>query len=515
MEAVPIKREKKLPMPVVSAALGMAVAYYSYPYISSLSASPSSAHYFLLGLFFLLVVAICFIRALRFLPGINVRPVSKTGILAAALAVGFVLGTASRRNVPVSADLGLEAEKITSLSGILREDPRTLQGGSGFGILALRESGGGRGLRASAKGSVMVFFPSESIPRLKEFGRGAEIFIDGKLSLSERGLMFNASSVHVVKPASGLEQFRTSLRMTLLEKFRSRQDGKYAAGKAPVWGALASALLLGMRDDLDVDLSEGFRNSGCAHILALSGMHLAILSGVLAFLIRRPLGIRGASFAGAIFVILYVFIAGSQPSLVRSAIMYLIGTVSLWGFLKAKPFSLLCMAFIIQIVFQSETGMTLSFILSYLALAGILTLGNTFHAIFRGRLPGIVSGSLSASLGAFIITAPVVVLCFGSLWPIGIVVGLLIAPLSALFMVLALIALIVSFLPIPVWFVMDFLLVQVYRFMEFLVMLGGRVPGFGFSNPVPVLIVSILLWLIVLCIEKKDYLHRTSVASLG
>jgi len=173
------------------------------------------------------------------------------------------------------------------------------------------------------------------------------------------------------------------------------------------------------------------------------------------------------------------------------------------------------MAFIIQLVFQSETGLTLSFILSYLALAGILTLGGSFHAIFRGRLPEIISGGLSASLGAFIITAPVVVLYFGSLRPIGIIMGIIIAPLSALFMVLALIALVVSYLPLPVWDLLDFLLVQVYRFMEFLVSLAARAPGFKLSNPLPVIAAAMLLWLLVLLIEKRDYSYRSSVASLG
>ena len=515
MKPVSVKHEKILPVPVISCALGMALAYYTYPYFFSFLRSPLAGLYFLLGLLFLLIVAVCFLRVLRLFSGINYLTVSKISILAAALAVGFSLGIASRRSVPVSAELGLEAEKISALSGTLLEDPRTLQGGSGFGILKLRQSGAPGGIRASARGNVMVFFPAESIPRLKEFGRGSEIYVEGKLSQNERGFVFNASSVHIVKPASALEQFRSSLRMKLLEKFQRRQNSSYALSGPPLWGGLASAMLLGMRDDLDVELSEGFRNTGCAHILALSGMHLAILCGILAFLTRRPLGIRGASLVGAVFVIAYVFVAGSQPSLVRSAIMYLIGTISLWGFLKGKPLSLLCMAFIIQLIFQSETGVTLSFILSYLALAGILTLGNAFHCLFRGRLPEIISGSLSASLGAFIITAPVVALYFGSLKPIGIIAGLCIAPLSVLFMVLALGALIAGFLPFPVWVFFDFVITMVYRFMEFLISLGAQVPGLAISNPAPVLISVFLLWIIVLFIGKLDYSRRNSVAALG
>jgi competence protein ComEC len=173
------------------------------------------------------------------------------------------------------------------------------------------------------------------------------------------------------------------------------------------------------------------------------------------------------------------------------------------------------MALIIQLLFQSETGISLSFILSYLALGGMLTLGDTLRTLFKGRLPDFFARGLSASLGAFIATAPVVVLFFGTLKPIGILAGLLIAPLASLFMILALAALVAAFLPFPLWDILDLILSGFYRFLEFVVSLAGQVPGFKLSNPVPVLVVSILLWLFVLFIKKQDDIRRNSVASFG
>lgn len=501
---------EKLPRPAVSAALGMAASYYGYPLLSS--AFPG--YYIILGFFFLIVVIVSFLRVFRSIQGApetanqQALSMNKLGILVIAGAVGLSLGVAARRSVPDRAELGLQAERISAVSGILNDDPRTLQGGSGIGVLKLRLCAAPEGLRASARGNVTVFFPAESIPRLKEFGRGCEIYTDGVFSESERGLLFRAASVHVISPAPALEQFRTSLRVKVLEKFQSRQGRK-----TTVWGALASALLLGIRDNLDADLSDGFRNSGCSHILALSGMHLAIISGVLAFLVRRPLGIRWASMLGAVFIIFYVFAAGSQPSLVRAAIMYLIGTFALWGLLKQDPLTLLSMAFIIQLTFQSETGISYSFILSYLALGGILTLGETIRSLLRGRLPEILSVGLSASIGAFIVTSPVVALFFGSLKPIGILAGLFLAPLSSLFMVLALAALGVSFMPFPLWDVFNFILTWFYHFMRFMVSLIGRFPGFSVPNPVPVLTFAIVLWSLLLFIQRRDQAYRNSVAS--
>jgi competence protein ComEC len=403
--------------------------------------------------------------------------------------------------------MGLETERVTAISGILREDPRFLQNarnaGSGMGVIELSGCTGRGGLRASARGMVTVFFPAESISRLKEFGRGCEIYADGAFSNTGRGTLFNAVSVHITKPAGAVEIFRTRLRAVVLERFQNSQ----------VWGGLASALLLGMRDDLESELSDGFRNSGCTHILALSGMHLAILSGILAFLIRKPLGIRRASLAGAIFVLLYVFVAGSQPSLVRAAIMYFIGTFAIWGLLKSRPLSLLCMAFVIQLLFQTETGVSLSFILSYLALLGILTLGEAVRDLFRGRLPELLGAGLSASIGAFVFTAPVVALYFGSVRPVGILAGLIAAPIASVFMVLSLAALAASFLPFPLWNFFDFILERIYRLLESFVNLAGRVPGFSASSSVTVLIFSLLFCLLIYFLYKQDRRYRNSIAS--
>ena len=504
-------------VPVVAAAMGMALSYYTYPLVISVPLGL----YFLLGLLILAVAIIGFSRTLQSLSNKKTVSVNKLVILAVAAAVGFSLGIAARRTVSSSVDTGIEPEKVTAVSGILIEDPRSLQGGSGLGTLELMACMGRDGTRVSAHGNVTVFFPAESISRLKEFGRNCEIFTDGtfingrtssRTAIGSRGLLFNAQSVHIVKPAPTLDRFRTGLRIGLLEKFQSSQGRKYK--EPPVWGGLASALLLGVRDDLDTVLSEGFRDSGCAHILALSGMHLAIISGVLAFLLRRPMGVRWASLVGAVFIILYVFTAGSQPSLVRAAIMYLIGTFVVWGLLKGSPISFLSMAFIIQLIFQSDNGISISFILSYLALLGILTLGEMIREMFRGRIPFILAGGLSASIGAFVFSAPVVGFFFGVLRPIGILAGLLLAPLSSLFMVFSLTTLAVSFLPFPLWDFFDFLLTYLYRILEFLVSLAGRVPGLPVSNPLLILVFSLLFCLLTLFLRKKDNFYRNSVTPL-
>jgi competence protein ComEC len=272
-------------------------------------------------------------------------------------------------------------------------------------------------------------------------------------------------------------------------------------------------LLLGIRDNLDTDFSISFRNAGCAHVLALSGMHLAILSSVIFFIFRMALGMRKASIISAVFVIIYIFLAGAQPSLVRSGIIYLLGTLALLGFLKKDVFTLLAMAFILQIFIQNESALRISFILSYTALIGILLTGETIHGLLRGRVPEILSRGLSTSLGAFVATAGVTAYYFGVIRPVGIIAGIFIMPLISLFMVLAFAALVLICI-IPILFEpISFVLTIVYRLMEFMISLSGRVQGYATNNFLPVLAISLILAMLLEFLKAFDNKARGYIAS--
>ncbi|MDR2314687.1 MAG: ComEC/Rec2 family competence protein [Spirochaetaceae bacterium] len=203
------------------------------------------------------------------------------------------------------------------------------------------------------------------------------------------------------------------------------------------WGGLAAALLLGSRENLEGDLARAYRDAGLSHILALSGMHLSFLSVLLTLILKKPLGKQGALAAGLGFMVLYVLLVGPQPSLVRSAIMYALGSCLVFTGTVRQPLALLGAAFLIQLLADPPGALSISFILSYLALGGILILAPPLESLFRGSLPSPVSGGLAVSLGAFIATAPAVTAFFGVLRPLGIIAGFIAVPLSTGFMALS------------------------------------------------------------------------------
>ncbi|MCL2127498.1 MAG: ComEC/Rec2 family competence protein, partial [Treponema sp.] len=179
------------------------------------------------------------------------------------------------------------------------------------------------------------------------------------------------------------------------------------------------------------------------------------------------------------------------PSLNRAALMYLLGVLAVLGMLKREPLSLLCMAFVIQLVVTPQAGLTLSFILSYLALAGILVLGEAVNGIFRGKVPAFLLQPLAASLGAFIATAGVSAWFFGELRPAGIAAGLVLAPLVMLFMAAALAWLGLGFIIPPLSPLLEKPLSFMYLLMEKTAMLAGRIPAIT-ANPMLIISLSLI-----------------------
>jgi competence protein ComEC len=323
--------------------------------------------------------------------------------------------------------------------------------------------------------------------------------------------MFRASAVHIMSPAPALERFRTGLRRNLVSRL-SRPENR-------AWGSLSLALLLGVRDNLDSAFARSYREAGISHVLALSGMHLAVLSGIIAFLFRRILGPKGAAVVGALFIGGYVFLVGSQPSLDRAAIMYLLGALAIVISLARNPGSLLNAAFLIQIALRPESGLSVSFMLSYLALWGILHLGLALTGLLRGRIPPALCEGLSASLGAFAATAAISAANFGILQPTGILSGLVVVPVTTLFMILSMgyLALdpVLPFLARPLGMGLSLL----YKALDLLVGLSARAPGIVVGTPpasgglveterwLPVAVLSLLLGVLLFLLARRRTLR--------
>jgi competence protein ComEC len=500
--------------PVVSAAAGSSLGFYCLGRLYSLGLMGING---LLLLLLVPVAIICFLRVLVSFPlpcgdddkagaSAKIRITRLVSMNGLAFAFGIALGLGAQSTANSAFSLGLPQEKISGLSGVLLEDPRVVSGGRGMASLSLAEVSANGGLRVSAKGEVPVFFPPEHTDRLREFGRGSRVFAEGNFRTGPMGLSFTADSLHVTKRAPHIERFRTALRNGLI--------GRFSRG-GEAWGGLALALLLGIRDNLESGLAGLYRDAGCSYVLALSGMHLAIIASLIALLLKKPLGRRMAAFTGIFIIAAYCLLVGPLPSLNRAALMYFLGVIALLGFLKRDAFSLLCMAFLVQITATPKAGFSLSFILSYLALAGILSVGQAIAKLLRGKIPNCVLSPLSASLGAFILTAGITAYYFGGLRPVGIVTGLVLVPLTTVFMIGSIAWLAIDFISPLVSGFMSQPLSILYRLMEKTVTIAAYLPGIETKRPLAVLALSLALTVFIMWFSSRQEAWKNKLPAFG
>lgn len=202
-------------------------------------------------------------------------------------------------------------------------------------------------------------------------------------------------------------------------------------------GALCYAVLTGDKALLSDEVYNDFKACGVTHLMAVSGLHLAILSGLLYKLLRRLLvPIPICAFACTFSVFFYIMLSGFSKSMLRSGIMMLV-------FLLARLFktkndslnSLGLAAFLICLnpYAVSDAGALLTFT----AVLGLVTVNPHISALIKvkSKVLRYVLNILSASVSVFITSFPVMCFLFGTASLAGLILNILFIPLSQIMLV--------------------------------------------------------------------------------
>ncbi|MFV9510986.1 DNA internalization-related competence protein ComEC/Rec2 [Tepidibacillus sp. LV47] len=135
------------------------------------------------------------------------------------------------------------------------------------------------------------------------------------------------------------------------------------------------SLILGNRQDLSPEIRDDFSNLGLSHIIAISGLHLTILTLIISFLLSK-LGLtrEKRGIITGIFLIFYLFLVGASASVVRATLMSLI---TLYGLMFRRPFlSLQSMGLTFLFMtfynpkWMDDIGFQLSFVVTFFLVWG-------------------------------------------------------------------------------------------------------------------------------------------------
>ena len=167
------------------------------------------------------------------------------------------------------------------------------------------------------------------------------------------------------------------LRSALFRVRRSLHESLDRSTPEPE-ASIGQALLLGMRDTIPDAVLDDFRATGTSHLLAISGLHVGILMALVLPMSARVFGRRRSLYliVPLVAVWLYAVLAGLSPSVVRATIM---GTVYLAALGLGRPKSILPalgLAAAVMVAVSPNILWSVSFQLSFAAMAGIATLAD-------------------------------------------------------------------------------------------------------------------------------------------
>ena len=382
------------------------------------------------------------------------------------------------------------------------------------------------GAKFSAKGNIKIFFPSEMVLQNNAYGISACKAGSRKEALTNfsKGVIFEASGrfgtkKNAMSPLAffgdkSVPEFlgwrSTVLRLRAFLRF-------YLMRLLSGWGsagALLLALLSANRDFLILPVSEAFRNAGLAHVLALSGMHVSLVS-LAALQMGSIFGKKSLAIKfSLVSIIFFVWFAGAAPSLNRALGMMILIIIGKSLGLQPPMISVLCTMLIFHIAVKPDDALSLGFMLSYGALAGILIFGSAVFDILNGKIPPKILGSFSASIGAQTFTAPIVISKIGVLAPIGIIASIVVSPLISAFLILGLGAIFISLLFPFTGFIFSYFLNAFYDLIFFIIRTFALFPPMtadSFFDSLTFAILPFTAGLICVCYADRKLKKRESL----
>ena len=205
--------------------------------------------------------------------------------------------------------------------------------------------------------------------------------------------------------------------------------------------ALLLAFLMGETADLPAETVAAFRDGGVAHIVAISGLQVALVATGLAFLLARlrlPVAWRdGALLAATLF---FAVFAGGRPPVVRAALMIGLYLVARLLGRPTSPGQVVGFAALVLLLFEPEDLFDIGFLLTFAAVFGLSAFGAPLARWLRKRgvRPGFAVDAAAATVGAELAVFPIQAYVFNVVPFVGLLSNPVVVPLSIVFLFAAL-----------------------------------------------------------------------------
>lgn len=273
--------------------------------------------------------------------------------------------------------------------------------------------------------------------------------------------------VAVVTPGDASTLPIARVRDALTERIRDALDG--AAG------GVAVALLVGERGGIPADDTAALRDAGLAHLLAISGLHMGLVSGFLFWLIRLALALRPsfalkqpikkiAAAAALIGALAYLLLTGGSVPTIRAFVMVALVMLAVLTDRRAISLRTVALAALVVLTMTPEALLEPGFQMSFAAVVALVAVYERFgdRMLRRTRDTGMTMrlviyliGVCATTVIAGLATAPFAIYHFGRVADYGVLANLAAVPVMAFWVMpagtLSILAMPLGLEQMPLW----------------------------------------------------------------
>lgn len=221
------------------------------------------------------------------------------------------------------------------------------------------------------------------------------------------------------------------LRGKIVDVIKNSMPGQQAA--------LLNGMLIGYTEGLSEEVQKAFRDSGLTHIMAVSGANVVFIVVPLIFVLRKILKLRQktSNLTAVGVLVLFVFVAGFQPSVLRAVIMAIVILVGQILRREADIYTSMSFAAILLLLYSPGMLFNIGFQLSFAATLSLVLLYKNIksHIDFK-FMPDFVADVLAATLAAQIGVLPIAVYYFNNISLISLLTNIIVLPVVEIITVL-------------------------------------------------------------------------------
>ncbi len=440
---------KVLKYPVISLtvlfALGIAVGHYLKINLATVA--------------IVFVVALCLVGTSYFQASKKLIP--GRGFIFSAWLFSFVLGTTAyvlhyAPNHTSHYSHRILKEEIPVIQGVIIErlKPNKFAEKYYFDVTSLN--------RQAATGKLLVTVPKDSTS--KTLNPGDKLAIVENLKPISRSLnpyqfdyseyMASQNIFHQVKlkdnfVTAGTEKnfdyYVGKLRNSLTESFSIHHYN-------PEINIMIRALLFGQRQDMDEETTANYTNAGVVHILAISGLHIAVLFYILNLLLKPLQRLKKGKLLQLILVLsflwLFAFLSGLSASVVRSVVMFSFVSIGLYFNRSSNIYNSIAVSMLFLLLVKPMFLFDVGFQLSYAAVFAIVWLQPIYSKVRTSKYKAVnyVADTVLISLVAQIGVLPLSLYYFNQFPVLFLLANVVVVPLSTIILIVGIIVLALNFI---------------------------------------------------------------------